>query len=130
MRKIPVLSGKRAKMEAAALSNAGARAFRFSTKPSSLALAFILNHSKAKKLVFSKAIYSRMAKKVIRAMKNIGVKVEVVSRSAGRPRSLQNSGYRRARKLVFGGKPAAKACKKAGISRRTYYYYKALEENR
>ena len=91
-------------------------------KPSTKLLAYILNNTNVRKVYISQGIYRTVPPKVVRALRDMKIRVEIVKLKQGRPFEINDFIIERAFKMKQAGTPVNEISQELGISRRTLYY--------
>ena len=92
-------------------------------KPSALLVASILNQTKAKKIICSEGIWKTFTKKMISALSDMGIVIEVTSLKNGRPYKFDEKDAEKGNSLINGGKTVKEAAKELKMSERALYYW-------
>lgn len=125
-----VLQGTRGEMLELLKANADESAIFLKCKPSAALLAAVLNETKAKKIICTEGIRKTFTKKMLGALSEIGVELEISQLKQGRPFAVGEEKLERAKELLKAGKFMKEAASEAGISERTLYYRLAREKKR
>ncbi|VVB65768.1 Uncharacterised protein [Candidatus Gugararchaeum adminiculabundum] len=117
-----VLKGTREQMLAEIRKNSGEEEALLLAKPSNSLLAFLLNHSKVKKIKCSKGILRTFPKKSVPALAKIGVKLEQAELKNGRP-FLHSGIAGKIKQMRSKGLQAKEIAKDLRVPLRTVYWH-------
>ena len=116
------LEGKRSSIFEKISSSPEATEAVLKTKPGRLLLAHLLNRTKVKRIICSRGIYRTFSAKMLSALENIRVRIEISGASPGRPVLYDEKLIEKARAMLKKGKTRKEAAKELGISERNLYY--------
>jgi len=115
------IKGKRDEITETLEKNPEAEKIVLKTKPSKFLFVLLLNRTRMKKVVVSRAIYKSVGKKYWKTLEEMGIKIKIEKRRRGR------KGYEKKikRKIVREAKKkgVSRVAKKYGVGRRTVYYW-------
>lgn len=91
------------------------------TKPSKYIFLLLLNRTKMKKIVASKAVYESIGRKYWKALREMGIWIKIEKRKKGVKKYSEK--FRRKILREIKKKGVSRVARKYGVGRRTIYYW-------
>jgi hypothetical protein len=120
------LQGRRADIYASISAHKDERAVCIKTKPGRHLLLLLLEHTQAREIYISPGLWKTVPKKVRAALENVGVKVVVAGKNAGRPAKYRNEVREQALELARQKKTARAISQQLSIPITAIYWWKLV----
>ena len=115
------IKGRRKEIVEAVEKNPDAEKIVLKTKPSKFLFLLLLNRTKMKKILASKAVYKSIARKYWKVLEEMGVKIKIEKKKRGRknyPKKMKRKILKEIKK-----KGISKIARKYKVGRRSIYYW-------
>ncbi len=118
------LQGKRAGIYSFLAAHGGESAVCIKTKPSRRLFLLLLEQTKVREISISPGLWKTVPAKVRAALENVGVKVDVAGKRAGRPVKYAKEAREMALGMVWEGRTANEIARIFGLPQTALYWWK------